>query len=1072
MLEGIMNWFSGESGDDSSLEHSLVSSSSSLELEEIIIEELKTAPFIGSLRRRDSVVDLNGLKDHQNIITNVVELPEDHTSYQEQTKERITSKIEGWKDGGELTEEEADRISEMMEAGGMEFGVVDTEEFIDSIRDYLHFKREHGEYSEKEGLVNDAANTVTELLLNREELYNPENVGLLLEKMRELSDAIEEVEAPESLKWAGVKAKVDALYDEVDNANLVSSKNALEMQSLMASWPPSLDNRLLENKSRVNTKILTRSKEMDLFDMPIEDLMLREASKDELAALNKAMTKTHSIKGEMVVLRPEDINSTIREFRECYNKLDRSDKKEVYLQYGKDLEEFVTVLNSLKADSTKGSSDKFKRQISHSSFQDAAAKFKRALEDQNPQLDGMDKLITAVGGIIGDFEASGGTKRVETAYKALIKAIGEAPMTLSPNVLALTKAKEQSTHDKDSTWYRDDLFKTTKGLAEGCASIFEELNEYHKYINELNNFVLSLITVKGVESEEALESRANIIRSLSIEAIEGSVNDITNWQSQRKTETAIANIRAAMGALSGSDVPGALSTTMDALAGFKTAFDPIAGRNFTKGSTTISGQDVATAARDTTYDNPLNPSNGKEAGKGIAIMKGSVDTLMALKTVVLEFTKPPGTKTLEKTINLCEKWNNAILNLSFEKDVKNLTKNIDILSKYPEISIAPSVIEDPKDYTVQELQEKEAGFSLASFKETLMQRLLESIEKHFKAKAGSLERFYALRFTELLKIIKKEIETADYSDEPLKVNYVNGMMGAIEDSSYSALLTPLQERYHSRIDKEIDWREASSGKASKIETEDGFSKKTPITTYKDAKAQGTPQIDYYISEVGALEKKISDSTTSMDVKIFLPNVNTTQFGVFANAVSKVDIEGNKKRYRDTFQNIIESSETAALPTVLKSMKTTAKVADSIDMMSSSFVQASRILTSIVPANDMSEENFQVGAKKWQAAINLVGTAVGTAASITAAFVGPYAPIPLLIGGVVKGITSAINLIIGQRIKASEAREYLDKFIAIFEKASNALQKVRNAVSGHRESLQGWLENILNAMANIEKYEVA
>lgn len=1069
MLQGIMDWFLGENDneDDSSLEHSLVSSSSSIELEEEVLEALKTAPFIARVRRRDSVVDL---KDHRNVITNVVELPEDYASYQKQTKERINSKIEGWKDGGELTEEESGRINEMLEAGGMEFGVLDTEEFIDSIRDYLHFKQEHGEYSEEEKLVNAAANTVTELLLNREELYNPENVEFLLEKMGELSNAIGEVEEPNSLKWVGVKAKVDALYEEVETANLVSSKNALEMQSLMASWPPSLDNRLLENKSRVNTKILTRRKEVDLFDMPIEDLILREASKDELAALNKAMTKTYSIKGEMIVLKLDDINSTIRAFRETYNNLDNREQ-EVYLQYGKDLEEFVAVLNSLEADSTKGSSDKFKRQISHSSFQDAATKFKDALNAQVPQLEGMDKLIAAVEAMIGDFEANGGTKKVEAAYKTLIKVIGAVAITLSFNALALRKAQEQSKHGKDSTWYRDDLFKTTKGLAEGCASIFEELNEYHKYINELNNFVLSLITVKGGESEEEFESRTNIIKSLSIEAIEGSVDYIANWQSQRKAETAIADIRAAMDGLSGSDVPGALSTIMDALAGFKTAFDPIAGRNFTKGSTTISGQDVATAARNTTYDNPLNPSNGKEAGKGIAIMKGSVDTLMALKTVVLEFTKPPGTKTLEKTINLCEKWNNAILNLSFEKDVKNLTKNIDILSKFPRISIAPSVIEDPEEYTVEELQEKEAGFSLPRFKETLIQRLLESIEKHFKAKTGNLERFYALRFSELLKIIKKEIESADYSGKPLKVNYVDGMMGAIEDSSYSALLTPLQERYHSRIDKEIDWREASSGNASKIETEDGFSKKTPITTYKDAKKQGTPQIDYYISEVGTLEKKISDSTKNMDVKIFLPNVNTTQFGVFANAGSKEDVESNKKRYPDTFRNITEDSETAALPTVLKSMKTTAKVADSIDMMSSSFVQASRILTSIVPANDMSEENFQVGAKKWQAAINLVGTAVGTAASITAAFVGPYAPIPLLIGGVVKGITSAINLIIEQRIKASEAREYLDKFITIFEKASNALQEVRNIVSGHRENLQGWLENILNAIENIEKYEV-
>lgn len=1055
---------SNSSENESSSEHSLSSHRDSLQTEEDVKGQLKT-PFVANLVRRDS---FHG--KHQDIREQVVVLPEDHASYQEKTKERITEKIEGWKEQDKLSEGELEGIKEMLVDGNMKFGVLDTEEFVDSIRDYLIFKQEHGEYSEEEKVVNTAANKFAELLLSNTDLYDTD-AEAVLEKLQDLKDSIDQVEEPESLRWSGIKAKVETLYNKINGQDEVFVEDALEMQALMASWPPSLNNRLLEHKSRVNTKILNRSKEMDLFDMPIEDLMLREASKVELEKLNNAIAATHSIKGEMVILKPEDVNTSIREFREYNNKLDSKEKKEAHLQYGKDLDEFVIVLNSLKDDTKKGSTNKLKRQVSSENFQDAAKKLKGALENQNPQLEGMDKLITALEGMIGNFEDKGGTKRVETAYKALIKAIEKAPTTLSPNVLALKQAQTQSKHGKDSAWYRDDLFKTTKGLAEGCAFIFEELNEYHKYINELNNFVLSLITVDGDESEEALNSRSNIIKQLSIEAIEGSVKDITNWQSQGKTKTAIENIRSAMGTLGGSNVPGALSTTMDALAGFKTAFDPIAKRNFTKGKTTIQGKSVATSDRDQTYDNPLNPSNGKEAGKGIAIMKGTVDTLMALKTVVQEFSKPPATDTLEKTINLCEKWNNAILNLSFAKDVKILTKNIDILAKYPKTSTPPST-KELRELTIDELQ-KIGGFSLPTFKNTIKQRLLESIKQRLEDKNKGLTRTYALRFSELVKYIETDLNQAktidpQHNTRKLKVQYIDNMMGEIEEESYSAILTPFKDRYHNRIDNEIDWREQSNGKASKIIDANGFLKKTPITTYKHIKDQSAAQINYYISEISTLEKKISDSTKDMDVQIFLPNVNTTQFATFATAESLELIQRNRKRYPDTYQNLIEKSKTAALPTTLKSMKTTAKIADGIDMMSSSFVQASRVLTSIVPDNDMSEENFQVGAKKWQAVIKLTDTAVSAAASMTAAFVGPYAPIPLLVGGIVKGITSAINVIIGQRIKASEARQYLDQFIAIFEKATKALQEARNKVSDHRESLQGWLVSILDAIKNINE----
>lgn len=1068
MFEFLRNLFSSneDNQNEPSLDHSLNSHNDSIQVEVEVVEELKKigAPFVANLTRRDSIAGI-----HTDIQSTIVEPPEDHVSYQKHAKDRIKEKVTGWKNKGELSQEELESIEKMLEDGEMTFGVLDTEEFVDSIRNYLAYKEKHGAYSEEEKKVHTVANDFSNLLLDRESLYKTE-VGTVLQKLKALADEIKKVKDPQSLRWAGVLSKVEALHEKIDKNKKVLVEDALEMQGLIASWPPSLDNRLLEHKSRVNTKVLARPNEMDLFDMSLDDLVLRDASQNELNALNKAVVKSHSVLNQTIILRPEDVNKTIRDFREYHHKLDSPEKKQAHLKYGKDVDEFVTLLNKLKSDNKDGSSDKFKRQVSSSNFQEAATKLKLALEAQNPQLEGIDKLIAALKDIIGDFKDKGGTKKAETAYKALIKALNEAPTTLSPNVLVLQQAQEQSKHSKDSTWYRNDLFKTSKGLAEGFAYIFEELNEYHKYINQLNNFVLSLITVENGESKEALESRSNIIKNLSIEAITGSVNYIINWQSQGKTTNAIESLRSAMKKIGGSDVPGALTTTMDALSQFKTAFDPIAGRNFTKSSVTINGQKVSSADRNKEFDNPLNPSNEKTANKGIAIMKGSVDTIMALKKVVQEFTKPPSTDTLSKTIDLCDKWNTAILNLNFEKDVKSLTKNIDILAKFPETSTPPPKKEQ-KELTIEEL-EKTGGFSLPTFKNTIKQRLLEYIEQRFKEKTKDLKNVYALRFAELLKYIDKDLVTPeeidpDYETRKLTVNYVDNMMGKIEDSDYVEILNPFKERYRKRIDNEINWRELSKGKASKIEDADGFKKKTPITTHKDAKKQGPAQIDYHLEKISALEEEISKSTKDMDLQIFLPNVNIVQFETFSTAKPEALAE-HKRKYPDTFQNLIEESDTAALPTVLRAMRTTGKVADGIDMMSSSFVQASRILSSIVPDNDMTEENFQVGAKKWQSVVELIGTAGGAAASITAAFVGPYAPIPLLVGGIVKGITSAINVIISQRIKASEARQYLDKFIAIFEKASSALQGARNKVSNHRENLQTWLASILNAIKNINE----
>ena len=152
--------------------------------------------------------------------------------------------------------------------------------------------------------------------------------------------------------------------------------------------------------------------------------------------------------------------------------------------------------------------------------------------------------------------------------------------------------------------------------------------------------------------------------------------------------------------------------------------------------------------------------------------------LNKLKDFIKVLKSPPETETLLRTIDLCEKWNNAILNLAFTKDVKVLTENIDTLVEYPVTSV-PARKKVVKQYNLVDLKE-ESESSFLSFQTTLKQMLITEVED-FIGKGGGVNstRTYGLNFEELVKYIDNDIinkpETIDrkYNTRKLDVLVVD-----------------------------------------------------------------------------------------------------------------------------------------------------------------------------------------------------------------------------------------------------------------------------------------------------------
>lgn len=1081
----------------------LKSSKVSDELATQIVNSIKdlSLPFIARLRRRDT--------EGEKIVEQTIELPTDYAGYQKSAKDRIEVKVDQWIKEGKLDEGEVGKLKGIFDNRKTSFGVMDSEDFVDTVREYISFKEKRTtfygnetpdekekdrrkEIAKNEKAANQAAGKLTNLLLNREELYKLKR-EIVVEQLKGLIEAIGKIKGIEALQWSGIQKEAEELITKVkaSTAKHIEVEHALELERLMVHWPPSLESNLVQLKSRVDTKLLNSSPSLEVFDMPLDDLQLRHDCKEELEQLDKAASTAHSVPalGQTVVLKPGEINATIHKFRDLNNNLDSPQKKQAHQAYSKEVDTFVQALNSLQNAKEKGSTGKLKRQLNNTSFQQAVQALQAAVDnfeatleekDKSPELlSGLKQLETALKGIEGQAVQGISSSDAEKAYKALIKALLAAPATLSPNILVLGLAQEQSKHKKDSVWYRNDLFKTTKELAEGCAMIFEGLNEYHKYLNELNNFVLSMITVQEGEGDAPRQRRELIIQNLSIETITGSVKNITNWQSQDKGSAIIKKIREKIGNFSKGNVPSVLEDVIDGLAKFKKAFDPIAVCNAKKVSTSIKSggkeHEVSTTAYSKKYNNPLNPSNEKTAKQGLVIMKGTVDTLVAVKAVVKEFTAPPSTKVLEETLVLCEKWYNAILNLKFTEDVENLSKNIDILRKYPDTSVPPPVKTNKKT-TLKELVDKD-GFDLSSFRNTLEQLLLEHLEECIRkeSKKYKEKRPYALRFSEVKEWIKRDLKTPQtgetYEDEPISIPIIDGKNCSVTRTDINKILSPFKERYKQRIKKEIEWREEVNGKDKNIEESDGFKKSEKLTTCANVAKQNSGKIQYYLDQMKDFNDLFTETTSSMDVKVFLENVDSTKFSEIAQANEK-ELRDYRRSYRNTFENLLEKKGKGALPTILNSMRFTAQVSDSIDELSSQFLEIARILTSITPDNDMSENEVVETTEKVKSVVKLITTATSSVAAGVAVFVGPFAPIPLLVGGLIQGAGGVAGLIMDHIIKDAKSKQHLATLINIFEKVITTLQEVRNKVTSHRTTLQGELENVLKAIENINAHKDA
>lgn len=1019
-----------------------------------------------------------------NNTTQVIAYSEQQKAIQDNIRNKIKDK--------NLTKAQEAQVLEVLKTAPIGvISLLDEEEFFNAIDEYTAIEKGGYAYCPEEQTVNKAANELFHYALqgglsDKEGATNVSNfITIILEN-------IDKIPAPECYRWKEIKKKLDMSLRQIkDNIDAKIFVNVIiELQNIMASWPPSLESGILKFKASVNTKLLNQDLLMNLFTVNPSDIQFQTICNTQVDSFSKQSIKIHRSPqtNTKVILKREEIKKYEEDFRKTYDQLPHEFQTEYYPKYCKAIDDFAKIFCNINTEQIRQEQavDSRKKLIKSSDLitgintlksvlDEIYTSIKDILEDclikmanyRNPSeiekintteknfLNPIQLLLEALSIDNSKIEA---IKYFDSKYEEITQALKEAPNALSTSVLLLNKSN-LITPNNISDDRIADMFEKFKSVAEAYSKMYDMLNQKYNYLNQLDNFVLSLITSQEGDNND----RLSVLEAININTL--VPKELINWQSKNQFIPSITAFRNSIEKVSSSkkkEIPS--KEWSKHLKSFSKVFDSIGLINIEKNSKKDEdSRDYTVLGIATAIIIPIN------------IITNALD--IAQYNLKISATR---IKVLTDTLTLCEKWYNAILKLKFQEKQNNIKTNLALFRKYSSTLKLPTPNSVTKELTVKQWLEQ-SDFEEETLERDLQKNLKTSLQKFFDNEKKKSDNKYALRVKTVNALIEKHItnDIMKYKQRKINVREVDKKLQYLIQDQINLLLKPYEEIYIERIKEEIKARNRFKGKAKYIKAYTPyFTGDDKLTTCRKASQEEKKaiqaDIEYCLSQLDEFKTNIKKAVTDLDIIVYPSYIHEPVFEKIATARKKTELQELQRDYRNTYDSIPEEGNNNLINTTLKAIATTAKITNNTEKIVTNFIKCTVSLTNLLPDNDMKEANIQIGLYKSKQVVNVYKDLITNTLNTEAVLMSPpTVSDPLKLANNILGFAfDMVNLFIDNKIEASKARQHLSKLINHLEYTTTSLQTVRDILTGQQTKLSKNLKNLLEAKEKIKQLESA